>query len=119
MDTLELYGSSFQAKVISSLLVDAKLLDTLEEIIHKKFFDSDANKWIVNTIKDYYDQYKKAPTLDVFKIEVEKEQNPALKKTVIDQLRVVYTQIGQDDLDYVKNEFTAFCINQNLKDAPC
>ena len=117
MDTLELYGSSFQAKVISSLLVDAKLLDTLEEIIHKKFFDSDANKWIVNTIKDYYDQYKKAPTLDVFKIEVEKEQNPALKKTVIDQLRVVYTQIGQDDLDYVKNEFTAFCINQNLKDA--
>jgi len=117
LDTLEKYGHSFQAKVLSALLTDAKLLDTLEDIVHKKFFESEVNKWIVERIKEYYEQYRKPPTLDVFKVELEKEQNPTLKKTVVEQLRVIYTQIGQDDLQYVKDEFSAFCINQNLKEA--
>jgi replicative DNA helicase len=85
------------------------------EIIDKKFFESDANKWIVQEIKDYYDEYKKEPTLDVFKGQVSKLDNPSLKKAVVEQLKTVYTQIGQDDFEYVKNEFTSFCINQNMK----
>ena len=52
LDTLSKYGQSFQSKVISALLTDAKLLDSLSDIIHKKFFESEANKWIVETIKD-------------------------------------------------------------------
>jgi replicative DNA helicase len=90
-------------------------MDTLCEIIDKKFFESDANKWIVQEIKDYYDEYKKEPTLDVFKGQVSKLDNPSLKKAVVEQLKTVYTQIGQDDFEYVKNEFTSFCINQNMK----
>jgi replicative DNA helicase len=90
-------------------------MDTLCEIIDKKFFESDANKWIVQEIKDYYDEYKKEPTLDVFKGQVSKLDNPSLKKSVVEQLKTVYTQIGQDDFEYVKNEFTSFCINQNMK----
>ena len=117
LDTLEKYGHSFQAKILSALITDTKLLDTLEDIVHKKFFESEVNKWIVGQIKDYYETYRKPPTLDVFKVELEKEQNPSLKKSVVDQLRIIYTQIGQEDLQYVKNEFTAFCINQNLKEA--
>jgi hypothetical protein len=89
-------------------------MDTLCEIIDKKFFESDANKWIVQEIKDYYDEYKKEPTLDVFKGQVSKLDNPSLKKSVVEQLKTVYTQIGQDDFEYVKNEFTSFCINQNM-----
>ena len=114
-DTLSKFGQSFQSKVISSLLVDLKMLDTLNEIIHTKFFESEANKWIVEEIKDYYNQYKTQPTLDVFKVQLEKLENPSLKKQVVEQLRVAYTQIGNADLQYVKDEFSSFCRNQNLK----
>jgi hypothetical protein len=51
VDTLSKYGQSFQAKVISALLTDVRMMDTLCEIIDKKFFESDANKWIVQEIK--------------------------------------------------------------------
>ena len=114
-DTLSKFGQSFQSKVISSLLVDLKMLDALNEIIHTKFFESEANKWIVEEIKDYYNQYKTQPTLDVFKVQLEKLENPSLKKQVVEQLRVAYTQIGNADLQYVKDEFSSFCRNQNLK----
>ena len=116
LDTLSKYGQSFQSKVISVLLTDAKLLDSLSDIIHKKFFESEANKWIVETIKDYFDEFKKEPTLDVFKSEISKVDNPSLQKTIVEQLKVVYTQVGQEDMDYVKKEFSSFCINQNLKE---
>ena len=116
-DTLSKYGQSFQSKVVSALLVDSKMMDTLNEIIHTKFFESEANKWIVEEIKDYYNQYKSSPTLDVFKVQLEKLENPPLKKQVVEQLRTVYTQVGKEDLQYVKDEFSAFCINQNIKNA--
>lgn len=115
LDTLSKYGQSFQSKVISALLTDVRLLDSLGEIIHKKFFESEANKWIVGTIMDYYEQYKKEPTLDVFKVEVSKLDNKSLQKSIVDQLKAVYTQIGKEDFEYIKSEFSAFCINQNLK----
>ena len=114
-DTLSKFGQSFQSKVISALLVDSKMMDALNEIIHTKFFESEANKWIVEEIKDYYDQYRTQPTLDVFKVQLEKLENPPLKKQIVEQLRVVYTQIGNEDLQYVKDEFSSFCRNQNLK----
>ena len=53
--------------------------------------------------------------MDVFKVQLEKLENPSLKKQVVEQLRVAYTQIGNADLQYVKDEFSSFCRNQNLK----
>ena len=116
-DTLSKYGQSFQSKVVSALLSDVKLIDTLHEIIHKKFFESEANKWIIGEILDYYNEYKGVPTLDVFKVEISKIDNPSVKKSVVEQLKAVYTTVGDNDLQYVKNEFSAFCINQNIKEA--
>jgi replicative DNA helicase len=115
IDTLQRYGQSFQSKVVSALLTDGKFLDTISEIAHKKFFESEANKWIVSEIIEYHTLYKKPPTLDVFKSQLSKVDNDIIKKTVVDQLKHVYTQIGQQDFEYVKNEFTDFCKNQNLK----
>jgi replicative DNA helicase len=114
-DTLSKYGQSFQSKVLSALLVDGKFLDTISEITTSKFFENDANKWIISEILEYHSEYKKPPTLDVFKSQLSKVDNPILKKTVIDQLRHVFTQVGNVDLEYIKNEFTDFCKNQNLK----
>ena len=115
IDTLSKYGQSFQSKVVSALITDNKFLDTISEITTPKFFENDANKWIISEILSYHEQYRKPPTLDVFKSELSKVDNEVLKKTVVEQLRHVFTQIGNVDLDYIKDEFTNFCINQNLK----
>ena len=115
IDTLSKYGQSFQSKVVSALITDNKFLDTISEITTAKFFENDANKWIVSEILSYHEEYRKPPTLDVFKSQLSKVDNEVLKKTVVEQLRHVFTQVGNVDLDYIKNEFTSFCINQNLK----
>ena len=80
-----------------------------------KFFENDGNKWIVSEILSYHEEYRKPPTLDVFKSQLTKIDNEVLKKTVVEQLRHVFTQVGNVDLEYIKDEFTNFCINQNLK----
>jgi len=115
IDTLSKYGQSFQSKVVSALLTDGKFLDTISEITTAKFFENDANKWIISEILQYHLDYKKPPTLDVFKSQLSKVDNEVLKKTVVEQLRHVFTNVGNVDLDYIKNEFKNFCINQNLK----
>jgi len=114
-DTLSKYGQSFQTKVLSALLSDEKMMDTLNDVIHKKFFESEANKWIVEEISSHYSEYNKVPSLDVFKVQVSKIDNQSLQKTIVAQLKEIYQSIGNLDLQYIKDEFTAFCINQNLK----
>ena len=108
IDTLSKYGQSFQTKVLSSLITDVRLLDTLSEIIHPKFFEAEANKWIAEEIVSYYDEFKKSPTLDVFKSEVSKLEDRGFQKSVVEQLKSVFTKVGDSDLDYVKKEFSSF-----------
>jgi replicative DNA helicase len=116
-DTLSKYGQSFQTKVLSCLIADVRLLDTLREVIHPKFFESEANKWIVEEIMEYYDEFKRTPSLDVFKVEISKMEDSGMQKRIVEQLKLAFTQLGDNDLDYVKKEFSNFCINQNLKEA--
>jgi len=115
MDTLEKYGHSFQTKSITALITDKKFLDTLAEIVSPVHFESDTDKWIVGEIIDYHKVYRKPPDLDVFKVKVSVLENVALKTNVILQLKVIFTQLGDTDLNFIKDEFTSFCINQNLK----
>ena len=114
-DTLSKYGQSFQTKVISALLTDDRMMNTLSDVIHKKFFESEANKWIVDEIVSHHKDYNKVPSLDVFKVQVSKIDNQSLQKTIVGQLKEIYGQIGNTDFEYIKDEFTSFCINQNLK----
>ena len=116
-DTLSKYGQSFQTKVLSCLIADVRLLDTLREVIHPKFFESEANKWVVEEIMEYYDEFKRTPSLDVFKVEISKMEDSGMQKRIIEQLKLAFTQLGDNDLDYVKKEFSNFCINQNIKEA--
>jgi replicative DNA helicase len=116
IDNLSKYGQSFQSKVVSALLTDNKFLDQISEIVTPKFFESDANKWIVSEIVNYHTEYRQAPTMDAFKVSLSKLDNKGLQTTIIEQLRHIYTQVGNvTDLAYIKTEFTSFCKNQNLK----
>ena len=54
--------------------------------------------------------------MDAFKVSLSKLDNKGLQTTIVEQLRHIYTQVGNvTDLAYIKTEFTSFCKNQNLK----
>jgi hypothetical protein len=116
-DTLVKYGTSYQTKVVASLITDVKFIEQVYEITKPEFFESDANKWIVSETLSYFNEFKSCPTLEVFKIKVGSVEDKILKQTVIEQLKGVYQQIGSEDLAYVKKEFLTFAKNQKVKEA--
>jgi len=117
VDTLVKYGQSYQSKVVASLITDVKFLEQVTEITKPAFFESQANQWIIQEVQDYFNEFRAVPTMEVFKIKVGNVEDKALKQTVIEQLKNVYTQVGADDLAYVKKEYLTFCKNQKVKDA--
>jgi len=52
-DTLTQFGTSFQAKIVASLMSDVKFLGTISDILQPSMFDSDSNKWLITVIRDY------------------------------------------------------------------
>ena len=116
-DTLTQFGTSFQSKIIASLMVDVKFIQTISDILSSKMFDSDSNKWLVKCIKDYYYEYKKQPTLEVIKYKIEEIDNDVLKAGVIEKLRDVWRNIESTDLEFVQKQTLDFCKNQTLKSA--
>jgi len=116
-DKLSTYGHNFQVKVISSLLTDRIFLQQVSDIMAPDYFESQANQWIVETIKTYFIDYGSIPTLDVFKIKTQEESSDILKTSIVDNLREVFKYVESDDLDFVKEESLKFCKNQEIKKA--
>lgn len=117
VDTLAKFGPTFQAKALASLLSSNDFLQQSLDVLNPKFFESDAGQWIVNKTVDYFSDYKTAPTLEVFKIELDREQDEVLKLAVKDQLRSAFQRKNDEDLDYVKDSFLEFAKNQAIKTA--
>ena len=116
-ETLTQFGTSFQSKIVASLLSDMKFLQTINDILEPNMFDSDSNKWLLKEIRNYYFEYKKQPTLEVLKVKIEEIDNDVLKSGVVDKLRDVWKNIEATDLEFVQNETLDFCKNQTLKNA--
>lgn len=116
LQTLNQYGTSFQIKVISSLLTHKEFLTNIHDIIDEKYWDNQAHQWIIKQILNYYDKYHTTPSLDVLKVELKKVSNEVLKVAIKEQLREAY-EASEEDLEYVKEEFSTFCKNQQLKQA--
>ncbi len=114
VESISSYGYLYQIKVIVCLLKNRQFLNRLYDIIDLNYFDSDANKWIVEVILSHYLTYKTVPTIDVFKIETEKITNELLKSTVIEHLRDVYKNYGSNDLQYIEDSFDQFCKTKNF-----
>ena len=116
LKSLQQYGKGFQLKVLGSLLTDKKFLLNVRDVLTDGYFDADSHKWIVNQIITYFDKYHTTITMDVLKVELQKVENEVLQVALKEELRNSY-QASQDDLDYVQEEFTNFCKNQEMKTA--
>lgn len=112
------FGSTFQTKTLTCLITDKKFLDQIYDIIDKKFYDSDSQKWIVEKILEYYSKYRKPPTLDVFKAEFDRKLiNDTMKQAIVNDIRNIVKYQSANDLDYVKDNFLEFAKNQEMKEA--
>ena len=110
------YGTPFQRKVIGALMTDQKFVVNVRDVIKLEYFNSQAHKWIVQRILDYFDAFHTVPTLEVLQIEFKKIDNDVLKVAVREELKYSY-EVSTDDLQFVKEEFLAFCRNQEMKNA--
>lgn len=110
------YGKGFQLKVLGALLTHKEFLLNVRDVLRVEYFDSDAHKWIVNEILKYWDTYHTTVTMEVLNIEYKKIENEVLKVAVKEELKNSY-EASQADLEYVEEEFTLFCRNQEMKRA--
>jgi len=116
LQSIEEYGPSFQMKVISSLLTHKEFLQNINDVLSDEYFANPAHKWIINEIIKYYEKYHTTISMDILKVEMKKLDNEVLKVSVKEQLREAY-KADIDDLQYVQEEFSTFCKNQQLKRA--
>jgi len=114
--SLNQYGTAFQIKVISALLTHKEFLTNIHDIISEEYWDNQAHKWIIKEILKYYDKYHTTPSMDILKVELKKVDNEVLKVSIREQLREAY-EASDEDLEYVREEFSTFCKNQQLKKA--
>ena len=116
LTTLNQYGPDFQIKVISSLLTHKGFLTNIHDIISEEYFENSAHKWTIKQILKYYDKYHTTPSLEVLKVELQKVDNEVLQISLKESLKTAFVA-SDEDLDYVQEEFTNFCKNQQLKKA--
>lgn len=116
LQSLENYGQNFQLKALSSLLTYKKFLTNVHDIIDPEDFPNPSMQWIVKNILAYYKKYHTIPELDTLKIELKKVDNDVLQIAIKEKLKEAYVA-SDDDLQYVQEEFTNFCRNQQLKKA--
>jgi sulfur relay (sulfurtransferase) DsrC/TusE family protein len=116
LHVLQQYGHDFQIKVISSLLTHKEFLVNINDIISEDYFENQAHRWVIKEVLKYYEKYHTTPSLDILKAELQKIDNDVLQISIKEQLKQAYVS-SDDDLEYVQEEFTNFCRNQQLKKA--
>ena len=116
LNNMDQYGPQFQIKVLSSLLTHKDFLVNIHDILSEEYFNNQAHKWVISEILKYYDKYHTVPSMDVLKVELQKVTNDVLKISIKEQLKLAY-QASEEDLEYVQEEFSTFCKNQQLKKA--
>ena len=116
LNNINAYGPAFQIKVLSALLTHKEFLTNIHDIISDEYFDNQAIKWSIKEILKYYDKYHTTPSLDILKVELQKVDNEVLQIAIKEQLKEAYVT-SDEDLEYVEEEFTNFCKNQQLKKA--
>ena len=116
-ETLTQYGKNFQSKILTSLITDVKYTKQILDIVEVNYFDSDSNKFIIKSIKDYFKKYKTNPTMEALKVIIDDVDNDVLKTAIIDSLRNAWSHRESPDLPFVKEKSLEFCKNQVVKNA--
>ena len=110
------YGPAFQVKTLGALLTRKEFLQNIYDVLSDEHFPNPAHKWIINEISRYWNKYHTVISMEVLTIEIKRLDNEILQTSIREQLKEAYKH-SDDELQYVEEEFTAFCKNQQLKAA--
>jgi replicative DNA helicase len=117
LQKLNQYGPVFQVKVLGALLTQRQFLINIIDSLDSEYFESSAHKWVIEYIQKYFSEYHTTPTVETLSIEVKKIENEVLRISIAEALREAYKMSDQSDLEWVENEFSTFCRNQQVKKA--
>lgn len=111
LETLKKFGNEFQNKCLTCLLTDRLFLERIFDILDPVYFETSAQKWLVEQVRDYYLKYRDYPTAMVLSMKLQEidDQMKLLKQSVADLLGIVYDHMTDSDLTYVKEQFLEFC----------
>lgn len=79
--------------------------------------ESAALSWIADYTLNYFNEYRSLPTLDAFKIGINRMENEISRIEVINSLENVYKLVESSDLELIKTESQNFFKNQKFKAA--
>jgi replicative DNA helicase len=117
LQKLSTYGPVFQVKVLGALLTQRQFLINVIDSVDSEYFESSAHKWVVEYIQKYFGEYHTTPTVETLSIEVKKIENEVLRISIAEALREAYKMSDNSDLEWVEDEFSTFCRNQQVKKA--
>ena len=98
-------------------MISASFIGQIYDILDESHYDNESLKWIVRECKQYYNEYKKPITLDVFKVRVNEVHNDILKTTIVENLKEIYRYMNAPDLEFIQDQSIDFFKNQTLKNA--
>ena len=116
LKTLTDYGAAFQVKTLGALLTRKEFLQNIYDVLSEEHFPNPAHKWVINEISKYWNKYHTVVSMEVLTIEIKRLDSEILQTSIKEQLKEAYKH-SDDELQYVEEEFTAFCKNQQLKTA--
>jgi len=117
VNTLRKFGNVFQTKCISILITDRAFLERILDILSPDYFETDAHRWAIKLIMDYFPRYHEIPTMEVFAVEIQKISDNVLQAAIKEEIKSAYKQRSASDIVYVQEQFLEFCKNQKLKNA--
>ena len=92
-ENLVQYGTSFQSKIITSLMLDNKFTKQIVDILEVSYFDTDSTKYLIKNIKDYFEKYKTPPTMEAIKVIIDGVDNPTLKNVKVESTKNIDSNI--------------------------
>jgi hypothetical protein len=117
VNNLKKFGTTFQTKCLAILITDRAFLERIIDILSPDYFETDAHKWVVKLVSDYFPKYREMPTFEVFKVGINNISDPVLKAAVYEQVKEAYKQTSAKDITFIKEQFLDFCKNQKVKNA--
>ena len=99
------------------ILIISVILQFIIDILEIGYFDSDSNKFLVKSVKDYFEKYKNTPTMEAMKVLIDDVESGPLKTSIVDSLRGAWQHRESPDLEFIKEKSLEFCKNQVVKSA--
>lgn len=105
-------GFDFQQTLIKTIIEDKKYAEKIVDLIESKYFDNASFRFIMENIKEFYEQFERIPDYVTLAQKLINENGDS-SKIHLDTLDILKTLASNPD--YVQDTAMNFCKQQNLK----